>query len=537
MPAPSPAAAPAASTATPRGVAVGASVAGPALPPIARGARSLLDRFWRGVGVTLVLAAVDVVAFASLWLLAWELRADYIPIFRQPINEVIYYLRALLVVVPVWVAVSVLNGLYAHREKVSSLAETRALLGALKDGLFATFAVAFLLKEYDLGRSIVLMAAVFNFAWLFASRMALRELKRLALEQGYGLRRAVIVGAGQVAQRVVDRVVRHPEIGYALIGYVTDDDRMTGGEAGAAREGALVIPPRLDGRPNGHGAAGGPGGEAGGPAVLRRLGALDDLPRILRAEAIDEVFISAPHLSNNDVLNLVSRCEDAGARFNLCSNILEVITDRVKIDDIGDLPVIPFRGTRPAPLQSVAKRALDLVVAGGLLVVFAVPMAAIAALIRLTSGRPVFFSQTRIGQGGRPFTIHKFRTMTVETPTFAPAPVDAEDPRVTRVGRFLRKTSLDELPQLFNVLRGDMSMVGPRPEMPFIVERYEEWQRRRLDVKPGITGLWQIVGRKNLPLALNMEYDFFYIKNQSFLLDVLILLRTIPAVIFGRGAF
>jgi lipopolysaccharide/colanic/teichoic acid biosynthesis glycosyltransferase len=127
--------------------------------------------------------------------------------------------------------------------------------------------------------------------------------------------------------------------------------------------------------------------------------------------------------------------------------------------------------------------------------------------------------------------------MTQETPAYAVAPTEAADPRITLIGRFLRKTSLDELPQLFNVMRGEMSMVGPRPEMPFIVEQYEEWQRRRLDVKPGITGLWQIVGRKNLPLALNMEYDFFYIKNQSLLLDVVILLRTIPAVIFGRGAF
>jgi lipopolysaccharide/colanic/teichoic acid biosynthesis glycosyltransferase len=127
--------------------------------------------------------------------------------------------------------------------------------------------------------------------------------------------------------------------------------------------------------------------------------------------------------------------------------------------------------------------------------------------------------------------------MQADVAPYEEAPLERTDPRVTRFGRFLRKTSLDELPQLINVLRGDMSMVGPRPEMPFIVDKYEEWQRRRLDVKPGITGLWQIVGRKDLPLYLNLEYDFYYIRNQSLLLDLMILIKTIPAVLFGKGAF
>jgi lipopolysaccharide/colanic/teichoic acid biosynthesis glycosyltransferase len=217
--------------------------------------------------------------------------------------------------------------------------------------------------------------------------------------------------------------------------------------------------------------------------------------------------------------------------------LLEVIADRVKVDDIGDLPVIPFHGTAPAPLQAFAKRLLDLTAALGLLLIFSIPMIGIVLAIWLTSGRPVLFTQKRAGLKGREFTILKFRTMTPDTPRYGDAPTEASDPRVTPIGRFLRKTSLDELPQLFNVLAGQMSMVGPRPEMPHIAAKYQEWQRRRLDVKPGLTGLWQIVGRKNLPLSLNLEYDFYYIKNQSLTLDIVILLRTVPAVIFGRGAF
>jgi lipopolysaccharide/colanic/teichoic acid biosynthesis glycosyltransferase len=183
------------------------------------------------------------------------------------------------------------------------------------------------------------------------------------------------------------------------------------------------------------------------------------------------------------------------------------------------------------------KRVLDLFVATGLLVVFALPMLIIALLIRLESKGPALFRQIRIGQGGRPFAMLKFRTMYVDAPKYASAPTDPRDPRITPFGRWLRKTSLDELPQLLNVLVGHMSMVGPRPEMPFLVEQYEEWQRRRLDVKPGLTGLWQVVGRKNLPLSRNMEYDFYYIMNQSLFLDLVILIKTVPAVVFGRGAF
>jgi lipopolysaccharide/colanic/teichoic acid biosynthesis glycosyltransferase len=161
----------------------------------------------------------------------------------------------------------------------------------------------------------------------------------------------------------------------------------------------------------------------------------------------------------------------------------------------------------------------------------------IALLIKLDSRGPVLFRQKRVGLGGRQFSMLKFRTMQIDTDPYAVAPTDPNDSRITRIGHILRKFSFDEFPQLWNVLQGEMSMVGPRPEMPFIVDQYEPWQRRRLDVKPGVTGLWQIVGRKNLPLALNIEYDFYYIKNQSLFFDIVILLKTIPAVIFGKGAF
>ncbi|MBI5754912.1 sugar transferase, partial [Candidatus Peregrinibacteria bacterium] len=161
----------------------------------------------------------------------------------------------------------------------------------------------------------------------------------------------------------------------------------------------------------------------------------------------------------------------------------------------------------------------------------------IAIAIRLDSRGPAIFKHARIGKDGQPFQMYKFRTMYQNVKEADFSPRDIEDKRVTSVGRFLRKSSLDEVPQLWNVLKGEMSLVGPRPEMPFLVEKYTNWQKKRLDVKPGITGLWQILGRKDLPLTENIEYDFYYIKNRSTLLDLVILFKTAVAVVTGRGAY
>ncbi len=197
-----------------------------------------------------------------------------------------------------------------------------------------------------------------------------------------------------------------------------------------------------------------------------------------------------------------------------------------------DKVVVP----RPLPIwERMGKRLLDVVVALSTLILLAPFMLVIAVLIRRETGAAAIFRQIRIGWRGQAFMMYKFRTMHLEAAPYAPAPHHLADQRVTPIGRWLRRYSLDELPQLINVLKGDMSLVGPRPEMPFLVQRYQPWQRQRLLVAPGLTGLWQIMGRKDLPITQNLQHDFYYIRHRSLALDIWILLRTIAVVLRGRG--
>ena len=181
------------------------------------------------------------------------------------------------------------------------------------------------------------------------------------------------------------------------------------------------------------------------------------------------------------------------------------------------------------------KRLLDLTLSTLALICLAPAIGLIALAVRMGSGGPAFFRQERIGRGGRPFLVYKFRTMTVDSPTFGLKPTSFEDERVTRIGQFLRRTSLDELPQLINVLKGEMSLVGPRPEQPFLVARYQPWQRKRLSAQPGLTGWWQVNGRKQ-PMHDYVEEDLYYIRNRSLMFDLKILVRTVRAVLSGNGA-
>jgi exopolysaccharide biosynthesis polyprenyl glycosylphosphotransferase len=313
----------------------------------------------------------------------------------------------------------------------------------------------------------------------------------------------LIVGTGVPAIRLLQKLQDHPETGYHVVGFLDDDD---------ARVGKDV---------------------ANRPV----LGRVDELREIALRHRAEEVFVAMPSLGHTRMLSLVLDCEDLGLVFRVVTNLFEVLTAGSPLDLVDDLPLVRLGRERPGPLYEPAKRLLDVCGALAGLLATAPLLALCAWRIRRGGARSALFAQTRIGLNGRPFTCYKLRTLRDDVDPYTVAPQTREDPRVTKVGRWLRRSSLDELPQLWNVLRGEMSLVGPRPEMPFIVEGYDEWQRRRLTVKPGLTGLWQILGRKDLPMHANLQYDFYYIRNRGIALDLSILLRTIGAVLSRRGAF
>ncbi|MCX6751887.1 MAG: sugar transferase [Candidatus Nomurabacteria bacterium] len=252
---------------------------------------------------------------------------------------------------------------------------------------------------------------------------------------------------------------------------------------------------------------------------------------------VDEIFITDECLTYDTILDLIYKVSNKKLIFRISTDIFKLATGKFDESSLGEIPVLDLHKSTLSFAHIVLKRVVDVVFGFLFLVLFSLPILLICLIIKVSSPGPVFLKQERVGYKGKRFFMYKFRTMDVNTPLYEKSPTDKKDKRITPFGRILRKTSMDELPQFFNVLKGEMSIVGPRPEMPFLVENYKPWQMKRLEAKPGITGLWQILGRKDIVLADNLEYDFYYINNQSILFDFIILAKTVPVVFLGKGAY
>jgi exopolysaccharide biosynthesis polyprenyl glycosylphosphotransferase len=273
------------------------------------------------------------------------------------------------------------------------------------------------------------------------------------------------------------------------------------------------------------------------PAVLREK---------LRAHVVDEVLFAVPPARFAEIEELFLFCDEEGVRTRLSLDFFPHVNSELYLDRLGPLPLLTFSATPHDEIKLFAKRSLDVAVALVGLLVLSPLLLLTAVLIRLTSPGPILFRQERCGLNGRRFQVYKFRSMVVDAEQRR-AELEhlnvkkinfkiPNDPRLTTVGRWLRKFSIDELPQLWNVLRGDMSLVGPRPAIPSEVAQYEAWQRRRLRMRPGLTCIWAISGRDRLDTETVMRLDMEYIDNWSLALDSQIILRTIPLVLLGRGA-
>ncbi|MEL7235929.1 MAG: sugar transferase, partial [Chloroflexota bacterium] len=278
------------------------------------------------------------------------------------------------------------------------------------------------------------------------------------------------------------------------------------------------------------------------------VGHLDDLEAVVMSRRVSEVIIAVKRDTLLDLKSIINRLQALPVNIRLVPQYTDLAFLQINVEDFSGMPLLTLKEPALTPYQRLVKRTFDMVVTLVILVPTLPIMAVIALLIRLDSRGPVIFRQERVGEGGRSFTMYKFRSM-LDGAEWKQEEVlrydhkgnlvhkHQNDPRITRIGHFIRATSIDELPQLFNILRGDMSLVGPRPEMPWLVDRYEPWQRKRFEVPQGLTGWWQVNGRASKPMHMSTEYDLFYIRNYSMWLDLKILWRTLWVVVSRRGAY
>ena len=404
-------------------------------------------------------------------------------------------------------------GLYRPRASVLNLWEVAITLKGLFIAValvgFATYGFG-----YDgLPRFIVAGGVVGSAAFILMERRLVAAILRTRQLKGVLGRRVLIIGAGPTGRLAMKRLIDAPHESRTVVGFLDD----------SAPIGSTVTC-TTDQTTN---------------AVIRRsvLGRQQDLEEVIGRFEVDEVLVDAASVEESTIPGLVDAVGRGGLRFGLMPHLGEVRADRLGLEALGGIPVLYPKQSKAGAIYRASSRAVDIALAGAILTLTAPIWILTSLLIKVDSPGPVLFAQDRVGKGGRKFRMYKFRSMRRDTDAYANSPRGDADPRITRVGKALRRTGLDEVPQLINVLRGEMSIVGPRPEMEFIVAGYTAYERRRLQAKPGITGLWQISPDRHGEIHHNVEYDLYYIDHQSLLLDALILvetgLRTIEMVIKG----
>lgn len=383
-------------------------------------------------------------------------------------------------------------------------------------GVAALLLAGFLYLSYR-GLSRLLFAYFFFLDVLLTVffRLVLRALLNRLGAGRVALQRVLLVGAGEVGSQMARVLEQRQWMGLELVGFIDDDP---------TKLKQLV-------------------------ASYPVLGALDDAPMLVQKHNIDEVIIALPPYAYQRLERLVSVLNEMPVNVRVVPDLIPLAYLRTTVGVLGDMPLITLKEPVLSGSARLVKRALDLAVAALALALIWPLLLLIALWIKLDSPGPAIFAQKRKGWLGELFTMYKFRTMCAGAENEMDVIMDRDeagqrflrkssvDPRITRAGQALRRWSLDELPQLFNVLKGEMSLVGPRPDLPVLAQDYEPWQRKRYSVPPGITGWWQVTGRSDKPSVLHVEADLYYIRNYSFLLDLRILIRTVGAVVRGKGAY
>ena len=442
-----------------------------------------------------VLLLADVSLVVASWLGAYALRFYAgldAPLGVPPLGP---YLVALGLVVPVWVWVFRSRGLYAPRRTDSTLSEIGSVLAGATTVVVLLVVATFFARSYFFSRGVIVLFWALSSAAVAAFRVVAREFLRVLHRNGRNLSSVLVVGAGPLAEQVIDRVHEHPEAGLRVVGVLGNDPRV----------------PRVGGVPV--------------------LGRYEQVRKVLALCGASQVVLALPREDQDQLEALLDELDDQLVDLRLVPDLLHIATLRSSVEDFDGLPVISLRDTPLVGWAAIQKRVFDVVISAMLLAAASPLLAALALVIRFSCGAPVLYVQDRMGLDGRVFRMLKFRTMVPDAEHEGPVWARTADPRATRIGGFLRRAGFDELPQLWNVLRGDMSLVGPRPERPVFIEQFRRevpGYMLRHRVKAGMTGWAQVHRwRGDTSVHERVEHDLYYIRNWSLGLDVRILLMTL----------
>lgn len=454
----------------------------------------------------------DILAIEAAFLFSYWLRfnTEFLTALRVggDIPSFITYFISSLFIIPIWILVLLSQKSYTPHRNITLSNEFFQIIKAITIGMLIIIGAAFFYRGFSYSRFVVVLLWISSIFFLFSGRGLIHFIRKELYRKGKELRNAVVIGNNDTANILFEKLQNNIIQGYKLVGYLADSE--TPNDQPLSKS--------------------------------KYLGKIDDAYRTFNEHGIELAFITLGYTEHPKIYNLLRQTEGVNVGFMIVPDILELMTSRYDMRDIGGIPFINIKGIPMTTWGRIVKRVFDIIFSAVVLVVFSPLILSISILIKLTSRGPIFFTQERVGLDGQSFKVFKFRTMRTDAEkSTGPVWATKDDPRVTKIGKFLRRTSLDEIPQFINTLLGDMSVVGPRPERPHFVNQFKDVVPKYLDrhlLKTGITGWAQVNGlRGQAPIEERTKYDLYYIENWSVAFDIKIILKTVHTIVFGKDAY